>query len=175
MPIPVMQLRMRTNSFFVIQSSTNTANGGEENLHLKWLQLRQRPGQRRLDHVSVKGLLIVAWTVHIGNGDLFVDESTAKHVNHALVFLAEQCHCDKQAQISALLLSLEFSEAFQLRGLEQGDEHWLAHSVTLAPNQIFAANARELRGWLTVSLQVKMEIVAFKPLAELWGVERVEK
>lgn len=65
----------------------------EENLHLEWCRLRQRPDKRKRDNVTFKSVLNIASPIDINIHDLLVDQCTSKHLIDALAFQAVQRHC----------------------------------------------------------------------------------
>lgn len=70
----------------------------EENLHIQWLRLRRPSSQRKVDHFSVTIRLNPARLIEIANGNILVDELTAKHAIPDLAFLPIPFHYDGRAQ-----------------------------------------------------------------------------
>lgn len=70
-------------------------------------------------------------------------EQTAKLVNRALVFLWERCVCDRFEQNMVPFFSLEFFDAFHLRGLRPRDEHQVVYATTLIVDGLLFTDAQE--------------------------------
>lgn len=115
--------------------------------------VRQRPAQRGPHDRSFKSFLNRAHTNYTEICAFCAFKQIAKPLSHFLDTLALQCHRNGNAQNLAHSVSLEFFQSLQSRWLKQGDENWLAHLMTMAPNRLVATNARPLCCRLTESLE----------------------
>lgn len=70
----------------------------EEDKHLESRLPRERPLQRRLRELRVKGLLNIARAINLANGKFVVHEDGAKHVIEAPVFVEVKSRRDGRAQ-----------------------------------------------------------------------------
>lgn len=57
------------------------------------VSVEQRPGLRRHDDFTVRGLVNVACAIDVTNRELLVDDNTGKRATEAFFSSAVQCYC----------------------------------------------------------------------------------
>lgn len=118
------------------------------------------PSQKRIEDLNVKTRLKVTFTFGIASRGHVADEETAKHVIDELVFLAVHCYVvDFVPSFFVIAMdphiirsSWPVLSSFKLfRSKDLNKE--LVHPMTLVLSRLLAANAHQLRSWLTDCLK----------------------